>query len=213
MDPFKTAAYEAVARIAAALGSPRRLVLLDLLAQGPLTVEILASEADLGVANASQHLQRLRAAGLVSTQRDGNHVRYALAADSVNAILVALHRTAVERSADLQKLRAEHLGSVDDELDGESLVAEVAAGEVTAIDVRPVREFAAGHLPGALSFPIDELEERFAEIPRDRPVVAYCRGAYCAWAGRAVDLLIEAGYDARSVSTGVSEWRADGVRL
>ncbi len=213
LDPFKSAAYDAVARTASALSSPRRLLLLDLLAQGPLTVDALATEAGLSVANASQHLQKLRGAELVYTERDGNHVRYALADQSVNALMVCLHRTSVARSAQLQRLRAEHLDDVDQEPAGDELLRQLAQGEVTVIDVRSAREFAAGHLPGSLSMPLQELPERLSEIPLDRPVVAYCRGAYCAWAGTAVELLTAEGYDARRTSDGVSEWRADGLDL
>ncbi len=205
---FKSRLYAQFARVGASLSSERRLELLDLLAQGPRHVEALAAEADLSVANASQHLQVLRQANLVEARREGTRVIYRLADDSVLRLWLALRDVAASRLAEVAALSREL--SVGEFAEGtisrdayEDMRTEQDA---VLVDVRPRSEFEHGHLDGALSIPLDELAERLAELPRDRPIVTYCRGAYCLFAGDAVDLLRERGFTALRLEDGWAEW-------
>lgn len=195
--------YEEVARIGKALSSPVRLRLLDLLRQGSRNVEELAAAADETVANSSRHLQVMRSARLVRAERDGRHVRYALADATVSQAFGLLRGVAEALLPEMEQLRRE-LGALDD-AERDRLLARIAAGEVSLVDVRPAAEFAAGHLPGARSIPIDELPGRTSELSGDREVVVYCRGPYCPMAAEAVELLAAAGIPARHLDLGVPD--------
>jgi rhodanese-related sulfurtransferase/predicted transcriptional regulator len=209
---FQEAVYQQLARIGKALASPRRLELLDLLCQGPRTVEALARAVDQSVSNTSQHLQVLRAARLVEAERHGVRVTYRLADDEVCGFYRSLRMLAESRLAEIERVTREFLeerGAME-ALDRESLLERVRRGEVTVLDVRPVEEYLAGHIPGALSVPLDELDRRLADLPRDREIVAYCRGPYCVLAVEAVQLLRAHGFKAVRLEDGLPDWRALG---
>ncbi|WP_436499642.1 ArsR/SmtB family transcription factor [Actinokineospora sp. HUAS TT18] len=203
----KTALFDQFARVGKALGSGKRLELLDLLAQGERTVEALARAADLGLTTASSHLQALKQANLVATRRDGTKIHYRLAGEDVAALFALVRTVARDRLPDAEAARAAYLGPDTDEVTREELLRRARDGEVTVIDVRPHEEYAAGHIPGALSIPVDELPQRLAELPAGQEIVAYCRGAYCVFAYDAVRLLIAQGRSARRLSEGMLEWR------
>ncbi len=212
---FKDRIYEQLARVGKALAAPRRVELLDHLGQGPRTVEALAELAGTSVANASQHLQVLRAARLVEARKRGPYVEYRLAADDVSRFFVALRSLAGSRLAEVEQVtRAYFAGRGGDEaVGGDELIGRVRRGEVTVLDVRPAEEFRAGHIPRAVSIPVDELKARLKELPRDREVAAYCRGPYCVMAVEAVELLRKKGYTAHRMEQGVPDWRARGWRV
>jgi rhodanese-related sulfurtransferase len=205
--PEKTALFEAIAVMGKAFASPRRLELLDLLAQAPRTVDELAKASEQSTANTSQHLQALHAAGLVTRTREGTSVRYALAGDEVLALWLSLRETSVARLAEVERAAGEYLGEDVEAIGREELVDRLRRGDVILVDVRPSEEFDAGHIDGARSIPIDELQDRLAELPHDREVVAYCRGPFCAYAHEAVRRLRVAGRDARRLEEGWPEWR------
>lgn len=212
---FKDAIYEQFARLGKAISAPKRLELLDLLSQGPRTVEALAAQAAISVANASQHLQVLRAARLVDAEKKGLFVEYRLAGDEVGRFFLALRGLAETRLAEVDQVtRAffDRRGAME-AVDGDELLRRVKAGEVTVLDVRPAEEFRAGHLPGALSVPLGELKSRLKSLPKHRPVVAYCRGPYCVMAVDAVELLRKKGFEAYRMELGVVDWRARGGRV
>jgi len=212
---FKNGVYEQLSRVSKALAAPKRLELLDLLCQGPRTVESLASQAAISVANTSRHLQVLRAARLVDAEKRGLYVEYRLADDEVCRFFVSLRALATSRLAEIDLVtRAfmERRGALE-EVHGEELVRRVRSGEVTILDVRPVEEYQAGHIPGALSMPIADLKARWADLPKDREVVAYCRGPYCVMAVDAVNLLRKKGFKAHRLEQGVADWRARGWRV
>lgn len=209
---FKDALYEQLARLGKAISAPKRLELLDLLCQGPRTVEALAKQAGLSVANASQHLQVLRAARLVEGEKTGLYVEYRLADDEVARFFVALRELAEARLAEIDQLTRGFLRARDamEVVEAEELLRRARKGEVTVIDVRPPEEYRAGHVPGAVSIPVGELEARLKELPKGREVIAYCRGPYCVMAVEAVDLLRKKGFQARRMEQGVADWRARG---
>lgn len=212
---FKDAIYEQLARLGKAIAAPKRLELLDLLGQGPRTVEALAQQAALSVANASQHLQVLRAARLVEAEKKGLYVEYRLADEVVGRFFVALRGLAEARLAEVDRVTREYLedrGAMET-VASDELLRRVRSGEVTVLDVRPAEEYAAGHLPGALSIPVGELKARVKEVPKGRDVVAYCRGPYCVMALDAVDVLRKKGFTAHRLEQGVAEWRARGWRV
>ena len=200
-DPraFKDAAYAHLAEVGKALSSPTRLEILTLLAQAPRTVEVLAGEVSQSVANTSHHLQALKRAQLVTGARDGQHIVYAIAGADVAALLVQLHAVAAAHLAGLERLTREFFddpaGLEPVELD--ALIERLRAGDVTLLDVRPEPEFAEGHLPGARSVPLALLESRLDGLPRDRTIVAYCRGPLCTFSAEAVRRLRALGFDAR----------------
>jgi DNA-binding transcriptional ArsR family regulator len=207
----KDALYGEFAAVGKALGNPGRLELLDLLAQGPRSVEDLATAAGLGMSTCSAHLHSLREAGLVSSRRDGKRVFYALTGDDVAGLWQQLRRVAQEHRPHTEPARRAYLGPDDtDEVTTEELLGRLAAGEVVVVDVRPGPEYAGGHLPGALHIPLGQLAERLAELPTDREVVAYCRGQYCVLAHDAVRLLRAHGVPARRATDGALEWRLGG---
>jgi rhodanese-related sulfurtransferase/DNA-binding transcriptional ArsR family regulator len=202
---FKDAAYAHLADVGKALASPARLEILELLAQAPRSVEVLAGEIDQSVANTSHHLQALRRARLVTAERDGLRVVYALSGDDVAALGVQLQAVAARHVADLDRLTRAYL---DDPaglqaIDRDTLIDRLRAGQVTLIDVRPEREFDAGHVPGALSMPLDTLEARVCDLPRDRTIVAYCRGPFCTFSAEAACKLRALGFDARRTDLSV----------
>lgn len=212
---FKDRMYQEVARVSKALAAPKRLELLDLLCQGPRTVEDLAQQVDISVANASQHLRILRAAQLLHADKKGLFVEYRLADAKVCTFYVALRQLAEARLAEVEQVthayfekRGELEGVASDEL-----VRRVKRGEVTVLDVRPAQEYRAGHIPGAISIPVGELAARLKELPKRRAVVAYCRGPYCVMSGDAVALLRKRGYTAERLEYGVADWRARGWRV
>ena len=212
---LKDAVYEQIARISKAAAAPKRLELLDLLSQGPRTVEALAGLAGITVGNASQHLKILRAARLVDAQKQGLYVEYRLSGDEVARFFVVLRTLAKSRLAEVERVAREYLahrGALE-AVEGDELVRRVRNGEVTVLDVRPVEEFQAGHIPGARSIPITELSARLQEIPKDRDVVAYCRGPYCVMAVDAAVLLRRKGFTAHRMEQGVADWRARGWRI
>jgi rhodanese-related sulfurtransferase/DNA-binding transcriptional ArsR family regulator len=203
----KSALFDQFARVGKALGSGKRLELLDLLAQSERTVEALAREAELGMTTTSAHLQTLKRANLVATRREGTKVYYRLAGDDVAAVLVLVRTVASDHLPDVQAARAAYLGPDTEQVTREELLRRVRTGQVVVIDVRPREEYAAGHIPGALCIPLDELPGRLADLPADQEIVAYCRGAYCVLAHDAVRLLTAHGRSARSLSEGMLEWR------
>lgn len=210
--PFKQRLYREFARVGSALASDRRLELVDLLAQGPRHVEALATEAEMSVANVSQHLQVLRQAKLVETERRGTKILYRLADPNVLDLWLALRSVAETRLAEVDQVAREYAveGANGAEVPREELQRLIKKGDVVLIDVRPPGEYESGHLPGALSIPVDELPKRLDELPRERRIVAYCRGAYCLFADEAVALLRRHGFDAYRLEGGWPEWRAEG---
>jgi rhodanese-related sulfurtransferase len=210
----KTALFDAFARAAKALASGRRIELVDVLANGERTVEALAGEVGLSVANTSQHLQILRQAGLVGSRRQGTSVHYRLAGPEVFELWRTLRTLAASRLAEVERLAVAYLGGRDDlePVTREELARRLEDGDdLVVLDVRPAAEYAAGHLPGAVSIPVAQLRRRLAEVPGDREVVAYCRGPYCAFAHDAVALLREEGFSARRLEDGLPEWQAAGL--
>src|SRR3954467_3346502 len=187
--------------------SPRRPELLDLLAQAPRTVDELARASDQSTANTSQHLKALHAAGLVTRRREGTSVRYALAGNEVLSLWLALREVSVTRLAEVERAAREYLGDDVDAIGRDELVARLRRGDVVLVDVRPTEEFEAGHIEGARSIPIEELEERLAELPSDHEVVAYCRGPFCAYAHEAVRRPRSVGLGAPRLRGGWPEWR------
>jgi rhodanese-related sulfurtransferase len=212
---LKSAIYEQIARIGQAAGSPSRLELLDLLSQGARTVEALARQTGQSVATTSHHLQVLRRARLVDAQKTGLYVTYRLADPQVGHFFLHLRRLAESRLAEIGQVTRQYLeerGALEP-VDNDELVRRVRAGEVTLVDVRPREEYAAAHIPGALSVPLADLGRRMAALPKRRDIVAYCRGPYCVMALDAVDRLRRKGFRAHRMEQGVLEWRAQGWRL
>jgi rhodanese-related sulfurtransferase len=212
---FKDRIYKEFSRIGKSVSAPARLELLDLLSQAPRTVEALANEASLSVANTSQHLQILRAARLVEAEKQGQRVEYRLADEEVGQFFHGLRRLAESRLAEVEhvaRLYLEGRGAME-AVQGDELLRRVRDGEVTVLDVRPVEEYRAGHIPGARSIPVSELKDRLRELPKKREVVAYCRGPYCVMAIEAVELLRRNGFRAQRMEQGVLEWRERGWRI
>jgi rhodanese-related sulfurtransferase/DNA-binding transcriptional ArsR family regulator len=213
--PEKDALFEAIALMGKAFASPRRLELLDLLAQAPRTVEALAREIGRSTAATSHHLQVLRRARLVEADKDGLYVTCRLGGPEVGAFLLTLRTLAEWRLAEVARITREYLESRDalEPVSQAELVRRVRAGEVTLVDVRPPEEYAAAHIPGAISMPVAELPRRVGELGRRRGVVAYCRGPYCVMAVDAVAILRRKGVRAWRLEDGVPEWRARGWRI
>jgi rhodanese-related sulfurtransferase/predicted transcriptional regulator len=206
-DRRKAALFESIAVMGKAFGSPRRLELLDILAQGPRTVDDLAKASKQSVANASQHLQALHAAGLVSREREGTKVRYELAGEDVLRLWLALRDTSAERLAEVERSARNYLGEEVEGIGREELLKRLRRRDVVLVDVRPSDEFEAGHIEGARSIPLAELEQHLDELPGDREVIAYCRGPFCVMAHEAVHRLRAAGRPARRLDEGWPEWR------
>ena len=212
---LKATVYGQIARIGQAAASPSRLELLDLLSQGPRTVEALARQAGQSVAATSHHLQVLRRARLVEAEKAGLYVTYSLADPQVGRFVLDLRRLAESRLAEIHRAARQYLegrGALE-AVDDEELLRRVRAGDVTLVDVRPREEYVAGHLPGAISVPLSDLARRAGELRKRRDIVAYCRGPYCVMALDAVDLLRRKGFRAHRLEQGVAEWRARGWRV
>jgi len=218
MDPqekrrFKGLLYEQFARLGKALASPHRLELLDVLAQGERTVEALAEETQMSIANASQHLQTLRTARLVETRRAGVSIYYRLASQEVQALWLSLRQTGEQHLAEVDRLVNTFLHDRTQLtlITIEELREGLKTERILLLDVRPSEEYQAGHLPEAHSIPLAELETRLAELPHTREIVAYCRGPYCVFADEALLLLHTHGYPARRLAEGVPEWQQRGL--
>jgi rhodanese-related sulfurtransferase/predicted transcriptional regulator len=209
----KRALFEQLATVARALGSAARLELLDFLAQGERTVDELARAAGLSVANTSKHLQQLKTAGLVEARREGKHIHYRLADDQVIDSVASLRLLAETHLEQVDKLVSSYLRRRDalEPVQATELLKRARDGLVTVVDVRPPREYAQGHIAGALNIPLDELKKRLKELPRDREVVAYCRGPWCVLSFEAVARLRKAGMQARRLQDGMPEWRRSGL--
>ncbi|HUZ23924.1 MAG TPA: metalloregulator ArsR/SmtB family transcription factor [Streptosporangiaceae bacterium] len=205
--------YEAFARTAKAAASPKRIELLELLAQGERTVESLARASAMSVTNTSAHLQVLARSRLVATRKDGTKIYYRLAGDDVAAFVVALRDLARSRLAEVGEVVRDYFGARDalEPVRREELLARAEQGKVVILDVRPAGEFAAGHIPGALSVPLDQLDAALDRLPRHTEIVAYCRGPYCVLAPQAVERLRARGYQARRLADGLPEWRLAGL--
>jgi rhodanese-related sulfurtransferase len=210
---FKDAIYEQFSRIGKAVSSPKRLELLDLLCQGERTVEVLAKESGLSLANASQHLQGLRAARLIEAERDGVFVTYRLANQEVCEFFRAMRVLAESRLAEIEQIKRRFLEGRErmEPVDRAALLRRVREGSVTVLDVRPEEEYLAGHLPGAISIPLKDLVRRLSELHRDQEIVAYCRGPYCVLALQAVEILRAKGFDAVRLEEGIPDWQAMGL--
>lgn len=207
--------YEQVARIGKAIASPKRLELLEVLAQGEKTVEALAVDLDIDMRLASAHLKTLREARLVVARRAGKHMIYRLSDDDVAGLWVTLREVAeahlIELRVALENICADPQQLVS--LGRAELLAQARRGTVVVIDVRPQDEYRTAHLPYARSMPLAEIEQRLDELPRDRPIVAYCRGPFCLLSEQALQLLARHGFPVRKLSDGVSEWRAAGLPI
>ena len=212
---FKNRLYGHFAQLGKALASPLRVEFLELLAQSERTVESLADETGVSMANASQHLQALRHAGLVDSRKEGLFVRYRLADHAVMELSVALRKVAERRSAELDRLVREHFAerSEADAVRMADLLKRARSKDVVILDTRPLNEYAAGHIAGAISVPVDELQRRLKELPKNKDYVAYCRGPYCVYADRAVELLRANGRRAQRLLEGVPEWRMAGFPI
>jgi rhodanese-related sulfurtransferase len=206
----KNALYEAIAVMGKALASPVRLELIDLLVQAPRGVDELAQLSGQSTANTSQHLQMLHAAGMVTRMRDGTRIRYALAGDEALRLWLALRDASASHFAEVERAARTYLGGDVEPIGRDELDDRLAHGNVVLLDVRPNEEFAAGHIPGAQSIPVDELAERLNDLPTDAEIVAYCRGSYCVMSHDAVRLLRDRGRHAMALREGILEWRAAG---
>ena len=203
----KLALFEAIASMGKAFASPRRLEMLDLLAQGSRTVDELAQASEQSSANASQHLLAMHAAGIVSREREGNTVRYSLAGEDVLRLWLALRGVSAARLAEVERAAQEYLGNDVEMIGADELTTRMRRHDVVLVDVRPAEEFEAGHIDGAQSIPLDELKQRLDQLPPDTEIVAYCRGPFCAYAHEAVRQLWSAGRDARRLEGGWPEWQ------
>lgn len=210
---LKNLLYEQVARIGKSLSSPKRLELLELLAQGEKSVEALAAEAGIDIRLASAHLKALRESRLVNTRRDGKHIHYRLSGPDVAQLWVTLRGTAEEHLVELHVALAQMTSQPETLVSEsrESLLEKARQGEIVVIDVRPASEFNAGHLPFARSMPLAEIKQRLSELPRDREIIAYCRGPFCLLSDDAVALLRAHGFRVRKTLDGISEWKAAGL--
>lgn len=210
---FKNALYDQFTRVGKALANPHRIELLELLSQGPRTVEVLARATAMTLPNTSQHLHVLRDAGLVESEKEGLYVTYRLSGDKVAGLILSLRQVSEAHLAEVERVTRAFFterGAMEP-IGREELLQRAGNGEVVVLDVRPPEEFAAGHLPRAISIPVEKLVERLAELPRDKLIVAYCRGPFCVFAVDAVKMLHSHGFDARRLEEGVLEWRALGL--
>ncbi len=209
----KDSLFAEFARVGQALGNPERVELLELLAQGERGVEALAAAAGMTVTNTSAQLKVLREAGMVVGRREGKRIFYRLSGNEVLDLVISLRDLALARSAEVRQLVNENFAALDDlePVGHTELLARAERNEVVIVDVRPAEEFEAGHIPGAVSIPIDELDAKVVQLPRDREIVAYCRGPFCVLAPRAVAILRAHGFHARRLDEGLPEWRLSGL--
>src|SRR5215213_8053521 len=212
---FKDRLFEQFARVGKALASPRRLEIVDLLAQGKRTVEEIAGETSMSVASASQHLQALKAARMVEARREGLYMHYRLADEDVFRTWQAVRALAESRLSEVDGVVGAYLVDRDvlEAVESEDLLERLRGGSVVILDVRPEEEYRAGHIPGALSVPVEALEAALKTLPRDREIVAYCRGPYCVFSDEAVAFLRARGYRARRLRQGLPDWRAAGYPI
>jgi rhodanese-related sulfurtransferase/biotin operon repressor len=210
---FKRDVFAQLARVGKALSNGNRLELLEFVAQGPRSVEELATVTRLSVANASKHLQELRHAGLVRARKEGLRVFYEVAGPDVVGLIAALGRVAETRLAEVEQLVRAYITARDDlePIPAAELLKRIRLGLVTVLDVRPAEEYAAGHLPGAINVPVEDLAKRLRKLPKGREVIAYCRGPYCLLSVDAVALLRRKGLKARRLENGFPEWKAAGL--
>jgi rhodanese-related sulfurtransferase len=210
---FKDRLFEQFARIGKALASPKRLEILDLLAQGERTVEEIARETAMPLANASQHLQVLKGARMVESRREGLYAYYRLADEAVFRTWQAVRALGETRLAEIDRVVETFLENRDalEAVGAAALMERLSDGNVVVLDVRPEEEYRAGHIPGALSVPVDALEAALQALPKDKEIVAYCRGPYCVFSDEAVTLLRSRGYQARRLAEGLPDWRAKGL--
>jgi rhodanese-related sulfurtransferase/DNA-binding transcriptional ArsR family regulator len=210
---FKNKVYNELAKVTKALGNPRRLEIIELLAQGDYSVEQISLQTDLSIANASQHLQVLKTAQLVDITRNGNFIYYRLADSNVFKAWKALRELGVERIASIEKLVKDfrQLKSKTDSVSIDELLKKLKAGKITILDVRPQNEFNSGHIAQAISIPIDQLRNRLKELPKRNEIIAYCRGPFCVYADEAVALLNKAGYKATRLEEGFPDWQVMGL--
>src|SRR6266508_4116558 len=213
--PAKAALYELIARVAQATANPHRLELLDLLVQAPRTVEQLADASALSIANTSQHLQRLKRAGLVSSERRGASIWYRIAAPAVARLWIELRTVAEQQLAEMDRALDAYRAHRRDfaRLSPAQLRQQLDRGDVMVLDARPRLEYDTGHLPAAISIPIDELPERLDELPTDKLIVAYCRGPLCVYADQALELINASGRRGARLEEGVAEWQLAGYAL
>lgn len=212
---FKDAIYEQFSKIGKAVSSPKRLELLDLLCQGEKNVETLSQETGLTVANTSQHLQTLRASRLVEAEKEGLYVKYRLADQIVCEFFRTMRILAENQLAEVEMIKRRFLeGRAGMEpVNRDDLLKRVIDGDVTVLDVRPVEEYRAGHIPGSLSVPLGQLKKMLSKLPREQKIVAYCRGPYCVLAVQAVEMLRKRGFKAIRLEEGVQDWQAMGMTL
>lgn len=212
---FKDDTYEQLARIGKALSSPKRLELLDLLCQSPKNVETLANETGLSLANTSQHLQTLRAARLVESEKEGLYVMYRLADPMVCEFYRSIRVVAEQRLAEIEWIKRRFLAGRDGmvPVDRKGLIERINAGDVTVLDVRPAEEYRAGHIPGAISVPLRQLKRVLATLPLDGEIAAYCRGPYCVLSVEAVETLRKYGFNAFRLEEGIQDWMALGFSI
>jgi len=207
--------YRLFSHLASAMANPHRLELLDLLVQAPRTVEDLAHEARMSVANTSQHLQRLKQARLVVDEREGQYIRYHLSHPAVARLWLELREVASLQIAEIDQALSAYRSQRHDfeRVSMDELQGRISRGEIVLLDVRPEAEFQAGHLPGAVSIPLDEIEQRLNDLPLDKLIVAYCRGPYCVYADQALGLLAMLGWTVARLEEGVAEWELAGFHL
>lgn len=200
--------YEEFARIGKSLSSPKRLEILDLLSQGPKSVEELSKATTMSVANVSQHLRTLYNSKMVTSHKEGNFVIYELMDEGIADFLETLHMLSEKQYMEVQQIKQEFLNADHDvdRISLEELNERMDNGEILLLDVRPRSEYESSHIPGAISIPVEELEEQYSTLPTDQEIVAYCRGTYCLMASRAVELLKEQGIDAYRLQEGVQDW-------
>jgi rhodanese-related sulfurtransferase len=212
-EPHASVVYEQLARIGKCVSSPHRIEMLDLLAQGEKSVEALAAEAGLTVKNASAHLRVLRGARLVETRKDAQFCFYRLADDAVASFVAGLHELAEKRLAEVREFSVEFLKGRErlTAVDRRSLLRRIRQGDVVVLDVRDTSEFKAGHIPGARSVPLEELERALKSIPKNKEIIAYCRGLYCGLAEDAVALLRKKGYRASRIHDSIVDWKEAGL--
>lgn len=212
---FKDAIYEQFARIGKAVSSPKRLELLDLLCQGPRTVEVLANLSGLSIANTSRHLHVLSGASLVAGRKDGLYVTYSITDLAVCQFFRSMRLLAENRLSEIDRITREFIEGHSglETVDREDLLKRVRRGSVTVIDVRPEEEYQAGHIPGAISVPLKALEAQLDDLPKDREIVAYCRGPYCVLAVQAVETLRARGFRTVRLEDGIPDWRARGLEV